>query len=242
MQITLDTQHAEIHPTYLCNLSCVGCNRMCFLKPSVPDMTVEDLVEFFRQAKELNWNPIIRFVGGEPTLHPDFFEMLDLSRRFTGDTQRIQLWSNGYGSRVQDILEKVKADKLAAIMKFTQKREGSITHDLTAFCLAPADYGDTRPPCGLHAAGNNCGICVDSQGYAVCPCGGAIAGYLKKDFMTRVLADLFNEQWAKKHVRSMCQWCGAYLGYKYKGRKQNVKLCGIEMSKSWAEAAHQYGA
>ena len=240
MDLTTKSGFAEIHPTYRCNLSCVGCNRMCFLKPSVPDMTIDDMREFLRQAKELHWSPIIRMVGGEPTLHANFMEFLELAQEFTGSRERVQIWSNAHGKRVNEILDESQRRGLGCIMEHTKKPMGTIIHGIRDFCIAPADYGEDRQACGLHSSHISCGICVDSQGYALCPCGGAIAGYLDKKFMTKTLADLFNQTTAETQTKAMCRWCGAHTSEKHK--RKTEKLCGIAMSPSWIEAAKKYGA
>ncbi|MBM3254327.1 MAG: radical SAM protein, partial [Candidatus Omnitrophica bacterium] len=63
--------------TYRCNLSC----RYCYvkgIKNDIPtDMSLRDFLSLAVWAKDKSWNRI-RFLGGEPTIHPDFAEMLDI--------------------------------------------------------------------------------------------------------------------------------------------------------------------
>lgn len=63
--------------TYRCNLSC----RYCYaegMKNSIPeDMTIKDFCKVIVWAK-YNGYSHIRFMGGEPTIHPSFTEILDI--------------------------------------------------------------------------------------------------------------------------------------------------------------------
>lgn len=66
---TPKSNEAEWHITYKCDLNSPNCNRLCFLPPTTPDMTLDDSRGFNRQARELGWFPKIVILGGEPTLH-----------------------------------------------------------------------------------------------------------------------------------------------------------------------------
>src|SRR5436853_358830 len=119
----------ELHLTYRCNLSCVNCNRMSFLSnPNTEDMTLEDAIEFFRQCDELNWKPNIVLIGGEPTLHKDFFEFCRLSQEFLrGDTSRwFQVWSNGYEKESMEKVNRAKELYNASIPSDTHKEKSMI--------------------------------------------------------------------------------------------------------------------
>lgn len=92
---------AEIHCTYRCSLSCRFCNRNSFLREAhTIDLSVEDLVEFLNQARDLGYYPGIVLIGGEPTLHPDFDEICRLCREFADEGQRLgnELALKGEGS------------------------------------------------------------------------------------------------------------------------------------------------
>lgn len=66
--------------TYKCNLTC----RYCYAKGienGIPtDMNPDDFLRLVVWAKDRGWKHI-RFLGGEPTIHPHFTEMLDICYR-----------------------------------------------------------------------------------------------------------------------------------------------------------------
>lgn len=231
---------AEIHLTYRCNLSCVACNRMCYLKPSTVDMTIDDVKEFFRQANTLQWKPEIRFLGGEPTKHYNLLECLWLAKQFvSGDITRVQLWSNNYGTNANSILQQVVDKQLATIVTETHKT-GSVEHVDKNICVAPVDGGIlSRNSCWQHAANGVCGVSVDAEGYTICPCGGAIDGILKLGLRTKILADLFNSNFARQQTIDLCRYCGWYTGDSLNNVTTET-IRGTKMSKTWAKSVQEF--
>lgn len=67
--------------TYRCNLSCKACYaRGLQQEVGREDMSVEDFDKLTDHALSLGWRKV-RFLGGEPTIHPRFPEMLDICYR-----------------------------------------------------------------------------------------------------------------------------------------------------------------
>ena len=67
--------------TYRCNLSCEACYAKGLLQAvGKADMSLEDFDRLTDHALELGWWKF-RFLGGEPTIHPKFPEMLDICYR-----------------------------------------------------------------------------------------------------------------------------------------------------------------
>jgi uncharacterized radical SAM superfamily Fe-S cluster-containing enzyme len=102
----------EIDITYACNLTCFNCNRSCGQAPTAERMTLDQINFFVEEsiAKGVKWERI-RLLGGEPTLHPNFLEILSLltsyRNRFSQDTV-IEVNTNGYGKKVQSIIDSAK--------------------------------------------------------------------------------------------------------------------------------------
>lgn len=83
----------ETHITEACNLKCRGCSHFSvFAKPKH-----KDLAEFEREFKrlaEIEEFGIIRLMGGEPLLNPDFMEYCRIARKYFPRTA-ISLVTNG---------------------------------------------------------------------------------------------------------------------------------------------------
>jgi uncharacterized radical SAM superfamily Fe-S cluster-containing enzyme len=101
----------EIDITYVCNLTCPNCNRSCGQAPTGERMTLDQIDLFVKESisKSIKWERI-RLLGGEPTLHPDFFEIISLlisyRNTFSNDTV-IEVSTNGYGKKVESIIAKI---------------------------------------------------------------------------------------------------------------------------------------
>ena len=68
--------------TYQCNLSCKWCNKLCGTEFSSPDFlsikTVREYIPEILSYLKSKPQSTLCLAGGEPTLHPQFFEILDL--------------------------------------------------------------------------------------------------------------------------------------------------------------------
>jgi organic radical activating enzyme len=205
--LTPTTGQAEIHLTYRCNLRCPCCNRCSFLDPPhTPDITRDDILGFFAQARALEWQPRILIIGGEPTLHPQFEELVELC--VAESPHRVVVWSNGYSRATKRALARVSSG--AEVFAETFKPKGSVVHEIQDIYCAPVDLGTSRPICGQHAS-RKCGISVDALGYTPCCMGGAVDGVLGLGARTRVLADLWDAGKVARQTRLLCDHCGHQL-------------------------------
>ncbi len=239
MNYTPKSGKAELHITYACNLSCTNCNRASYLKnPHSPDMTITDVIEFFSQCIELNWKPDILIIGGEPTMHPQFEEIVAVSRRFVGDNGLVQVWTNG---RDKAMVDKIRHKYMASVPEETFKERSRIDFPWDDYFVSPADYGIERQKCWQHGS-EICGISVDSGGYMPCAVGGMLDGMLKLGLRTKRLADLFDNEKNAALTKEMCKHCGACLTQLLSGEeKENwrkfvddqPKRFGSRMSPTW---------
>ena len=180
---------AEWNITYTCDLACITCQKLSFLPAKTRDMTERDATDFINQCVARNWKPRIILIGGEPTLHKDVFQFIEIAHRF--NPGHVEIWSNGYSNRAKRVLQRIQSDGKCCVRKEGWKTS-SIVHSITDYFLAPVDFGETRKPCGVHSSNGGCGISVDSEGYTICPIGGTIASWLKLPIKTKVLNDLLN--------------------------------------------------
>lgn len=101
----------QIDITYRCNIKCFNCDRSCRQAPSNERMTVEQIQRFVQETidKNVEWEQI-RILGGEPTLHPDILEILDILLAYKKSQSHdicLQLSTNGFGGEVNSTLSKV---------------------------------------------------------------------------------------------------------------------------------------
>lgn len=235
MSLVPQSNKAEWHITYQCDLNCVHCNRLCFLPPQTPDMAPQDAIDFIGQAHSIGWRPTIIIIGGEPTLHPQFWEFVGLAAGFNAG--HVEVWSNGYSDHAKECLRQLREDGRATVVEATIK-SGSVTHAADDIFLAPVDFGESRGPCWCHAS-SLCGVSVDSGGFSLCPCGGAFDGVLRAGVRTKRLADLFDEEWAAKHTKQLCRLCGHAMGIDERRMALATPLHGSLMSPTWANAVRR---
>ena len=235
---------AEFHLTYACDLDCSSCNRASFLrKPHTPAMALEDAHEFFRQADGLRWKPdAITFVGGEPTLHPEFLRFVEVTQAWLG--KHVQVWSNAYRPKARELVQIAARQLGVSVCQETQKPAGAVRakgegeYWVDDIFVSPHDYGVKRDPCFQHAS-VICGIGVDAEGYSPCAMGGTTAGLLGVGSRTRVLADLFDAAKVARLTEEMCRHCG----HQYMGRRQDLvqistlpRRFDTPMSPTWVAA------
>ena len=242
MNFTPKSGKAELHIIYDCNLQCVNCNRASFLRtPHTPPMTLEDVNEFFRQCDELGWNPDVIIIGGEPTLHPQFEEIIAAARRFKGPTGLVQVWTNG---RDRAMVDMIRSKYNASVPEETYKKKSRIDFPWDDYYVSPLDYGIERHKCWQHSS-EICGVSADSGGYMPCAVGGMIDGMLNLGLRTKRLADLFDNDKNEAITREMCKHCGACLTQLLSGPEltdwriyveSQPKRFGSHMSPTWYEA------
>lgn len=231
---TPKSNEAEWHITYKCDLSCPNCNRLCFLPPTTPDMTLDDAREFNRQAQELGWFPKIVILGGEPTLHRNLFDFIEIANELSPG--RVEVWSNGYRPAAKEMLARIRAEGTACVCEETIKTDGSVVLPQGDFFLAPVDFEEIgHRPCHNHAA-IGCGISVDAEGFTLCSVGGAIDSVLQLGLRTKSLAELFDPEFAHQQTCSLCDVCGRELGITNAKIAKSQVMHGTLMSPTWQKA------
>ena len=120
------------------NLRCHDCNRSCRQAPDGLELRLEQVREFVDEslARSISWKKI-RLLGGEPTLHSEFEEVLyELGRyKFSFPTCRLEVVTNGFGRTVKRMLLRVPP---FFHIENTMK-ESDVQPQFYAFNLAPAD-------------------------------------------------------------------------------------------------------
>jgi uncharacterized radical SAM superfamily Fe-S cluster-containing enzyme len=97
----------SIQTTYKCQLSCSNCYLGNMLNnSSIPDIDVDRFRDFLSR---LNKRTDIRFIGAEPTMNPNLFEMIKMTRTYG---HRPSLLTNGLKLRREDYTKALKVSGL----------------------------------------------------------------------------------------------------------------------------------
>jgi hypothetical protein len=169
----------EIDLTYRCNLKCQNCNRSCTQAPSNREIQPAAIRAFIAESIDMGmrWERI-RLLGGEPTLHRRFFEIIDLLMDYRAHHRpglRIVVCTNGSGRRVNAALRSLP-DSIA--IKNTAKTARQRL--FRPFNIAPIDrprhrLAEFTTGCRILS---DCGIGLTPLGYYPC----AIAGGIDRIF------------------------------------------------------------
>jgi hypothetical protein len=220
-------KYVEIDITYQCNLKCINCNRSCTQAPSQIEMPAAMIEAFIAQSvdRKIPWKRI-RILGGEPTLHSRFFDIVALLmeyRRCHNPSVRLVVGTNFHGRRVRRVLEQLPP---TIAIKSTLKRSRS--NLFRPFNVAPVDTRFNRfsdYTCGCRII-EECGLGLTPSGYYMC----AVAGGIDRIFGYRLgrpelpdASDDFVDQ-----MTAFCPLCG-HFGFQWPTRKSR-------QSRTWRRA------
>jgi hypothetical protein len=224
----------EIDITYACNLNCYNCNRSCEQAPTGEHMTVQQIEAFLKEStsRGLHWERI-RLLGGEPTVHKHFFEILDLVRAYKRDFSpetMIEVITNGHGDKVNAAIEKIPSD---VVISNTSK-ETKVQPTFGSFNVAPKDrteyaLADFSNGCWII---KNCGMGLGPSGYYPCAVAGGIDRIFGWDLGRKTLPA--DDDDMHDLLEKFCQHCGHFK------RRLEPTLDGPLMSPTWREAYERY--
>jgi len=224
----------EIDITYRCNLRCLNCNRSCRQAPESLDIS-EDRIRDFVQAsldRRLAWRSI-RVLGGEPTLHPRFHEIIAELRRYTAQVPScsLEVCTNGHGPFVAAQLARLPED----VYVESSSKEGDLQPDFRPFNLAPRDdlryaAADFRNGCSIM---ESCGMGLGPGGYFPCALAAGIdrvagdgAGRATLPHPEDSMEDL---------AARFCAVCGRFRDGHYVPKPLRRPLTGEPISRSWKD-------
>ena len=230
-QYKLSREYAEIDITYQCNLNCINCNRSCTQAPDNTEMALDTIDRFLKQSIKENivWKRI-RLLGGEPTLHSQIFEIVEMLSRYQTDHNplvRLVLCTNFFGKKVHQVLEQLPDN---IIIKSTLKT--SKINLFKPFNSAPCDQllnTFSNYACGCRII-EDCGLGLTPFGYYMC----AIAGGIDRIFHYHLgrqdlpeTSDSLSDQ-----MMAFCRVCG-HFGFQWPTKR-------IKMSRTWRQAYRQH--
>jgi hypothetical protein len=223
--------------TAICNQRCFNCVSSCEQAPDNDSMSLDQIEKFVREAIELEyyWNKI-NLTGGEPTLHPQIFEIFDALEKyknFNPDCEFV-LVSNGVGEKVESILSKLPKWVVIANSK---KEEGKQSNVFIPFNMAPIDskiysrFADFSKGCQML---EDCqGLALSKYGYyPTSPCVLGIDRVLGFDIGIKKLS-LVDETALRDQMRILCKYCGIF-------KRPYELITKPKMSPSWKKAYSRY--
>lgn len=231
---TRSRDEVGIDITYMCDLGCFNCNRSCSQDPTSDHISVGQIRHFLEESRErkIRWKSIA-LLGGEPTCHPDFLEVVDLvvqfRDEFSPDTQ-IRVVTNGHSERAKRLLSQLPAD-----VRVKNSAKSSCEQPLFyTFNVAPVDVRDYRRVDFFNACPvtYTCGIGVTPYGYYPCAVAGAIDRTFGFDLGRKVLPEDHDDM--KEELRTLCALCGRFK--MHTGELRHGPLDGPIMSRTWVEA------
>ena len=207
----------ELDITYRCNLKCHGCNRSCGKAPTDQCMDISHIEAFVRERIELQkkWK-LINVLGGEPTLHPAFLEIVDILQEYADSFSPntiIQVVSNGIDKQSLRLLEEAKLRKNVRIDYNSFKSSNKIEY-FSPFCDAPIDdpaFKDAEFDKACWGTAY-CGLCFNGVGYYACAPAAGIDRVLGQDRSIKKLSEASIEN-LSKHFNLFCPLCGNFKAY-----------------------------
>jgi len=225
----------EIELTTDCNLRCLNCNRSVRQAPSNEMMSISQIKRFIKESLELNWDwKNIDVMGGEPTLHPNFLEIIKLLKEYIGKKSDCNLvvTTNGCGIKVRNILS-----QLPEGVKVRSSGKTSIINNFFEYNNAPIDIKkdidrDYSKGCQTTF---ECGLGLTRYGYYPCGAGASVDRVSGFDIGIKRLA-LVNKESLKQQLKTLCGYCGQFV----RDYNNNKRVTEEKMSPYWVEAYKAY--
>jgi hypothetical protein len=233
---TTNSRYVEVEITSFCNLTCMNCDRSCTQAPTGEHMSLEQIKKFVDESIELNWKwERIRVIGGEPTLHPKFHDILHILEKYKRlhPEERIDIVTNGSGERVHKILS--EAPDWVQIESSEKTSEAIVLH--SSYNLAPVDlpeYENEDFSTGCVTV-ENCGFGLTGYGFYPCGPGASLDRRFGFNIGIKSLSDVTTSN-LRDQLRVLCKYCGHYKDKKAKFRKKMQDV----VSPSWRKAYDQY--
>ena len=226
----------EIDITYACNLNCFNCNRSCEQAPTGEHLSLEQIAGFVDEwvRKEKVWDRV-RLLGGEPTLHKHFFEILDVIRGYrdhhSPDTV-IEVTTNGHGDKVNAAISRIPSD----VVVINTAKASKVQPAFCSFNVAPVDVADYRGTDYTNGClvTQICGTGLGPGGYYPC----AVAGGIDRIFLWKAGRPSLpaDDDGMKADLARFCAVCG------YFKRTAEAPLEGPVMSRTWQQAYRNHRA
>lgn len=212
-------QRLQLDLNYVCDLGCYKCDRHLDIISgnSNENISVEQIKRMLKESVEENymWKAML-ILGGEPTLHPQFREIVELIceyRRKFNPHMRIRMASNGYSSKAKSELKWV-SDKHPEILVVDTKKKSKYQEDFVNVRSAPKDLYPEKTLFRRCEIPCYSGLGFNYSGFYSCATGGATARIFGMDIGIKSIKNLTYEN-IEKFYQKICPLCGhseaAYL-------------------------------
>ena len=234
----------EIDITYACNKGCIGCTRSISQAPENLHMDLHTINSFLERTLEYKkiWERVA-LLGGEPTLHPRFLEIVEkLDQWFQerSPNTEVKVISNGHGA---EVLKRLNSMPRRWLYDNSFKGRSDFYNYFEPFNDAPID----DPNWAREDFSYGCWITQDSGigltpfGYFPCAISGGIERIMKFGLgFKEIPTDSFQ---LLPILNRYCRYCGCFRNDVYKNRtqQQKEKKDPNYISKSWEQAYLKFG-
>lgn len=192
----------ELDLTTFCNKGCRDCSRGCDKFPDDKILTREKVREFVFDSIKLNKRWIkIGLLGGEPTLHPDIYNIISELCNYVCFNSHVDIWMMTNGTHPEILYYINLHFPFVRIVINTDQEKHH------AFYVSPTDEGlfQTNDFC----EGLLCGTGLGPSGYTPC----VLGTFLTRIFNYRTIKELkdLSFEACQKLFEVYCQHCGWYL-------------------------------
>lgn len=222
----------EIDITYACNLHCYNCNRSVRQAPEALHMPLDTVRRFVDEsiAAGKRWKRI-RVLGGEPTVHPEFFEILAELRRYRAwhTPCVIEVVTNGHGDFVNAQIKQIGND----IWIENSAKEGVVQAGFRPFNLAPTDDPHYRGASFKNGCAiiHDCGMGLTPMGYYPCAIAGGIDRITQDGTGRHSLPDDRDDM--AEALERFCRLCGRFQDGHYVPKNLREPLTEELVSPTW---------
>lgn len=200
----------ELELTEACTLACTNCETSCGFAKSDKMMTATQIEKFIDQSITSDWAwRHIKLRGGEPTLNPELFDIIDILEIYRGINSKclFYLLTNGYSDETKIVLDRLPN---WIIIENTHKKSSYQPHH-DSFNLAPVDLtifknADFTKGCWRST---HCGISLSRNGFYCCGAAPHIDRVFGFNLGIKELKDV-NLYSLRKLFSAFCKYCGHF--------------------------------
>jgi hypothetical protein len=224
----------NIHLTNYCDLKCPECCSLCHVAPDNTHMSMDEfnfLMDYSFHNKE--WGEIVLY-GGEPTFHPNFFDIIDILDEYRKKYLccTVKICTNGYSDKTKEIISKIPdwvVIENSTFAGFSLKLKGHRSMTIAPIDLPEYKNDEFSKGCWTSP---HCGRAYASDGFFPCSAAAHINRVMGLNLGIKDINTGCNGK-MKDIMPSFCKFCGLYI-YPFRYSNRN------EISPTWEKAIKKY--